>query len=142
MPRPCRRPRPRPLVHLLAAAVCSCLVAGAAEAVDLSGSWSGSWQSCTTGHSGPLVARFTPCGDAAYRVEFSGRFFRVIPFRYTVILDVVADWGDGVTLAGSSSLGRVFGTFTYRATADGCRFDASYRSRKDAGAFRMTRSGG
>ena len=141
MPHP-SRPSLRPRVRFLPAAVLWCLFAGAAGAVDLSGSWSGSWQSCTTGHSGPLSARFTPCGDAAYRVEFSGRFFRILPFRYTVVLDVVEDSGDAVTLAGSSVLGRVFGTFTYRATADGCRFEASYSSRKDSGAFRMTRNGG
>ncbi len=141
MPRP-SLPFPSPLVRLLAVPMLWCLFAGAAGAVDLSGSWSGSWQSCTTGHSGPLSARFTPCGDAAYRVEFSGRFFRIVPFRYTVVLDVVEDSGDAVTLAGSSVLGRVFGTFTYRATADGCRFEASYSSRKDSGAFRMTRNGG
>lgn len=115
------------------------LLTGSAAAVDLSGHWSGTWKSCSTGHQGPLSACFTPCGDGAYRAEFTGRFFKVFPFRYSVVLRVVEDAGDSVTLAGSSFLGRLFGTFTYRATADGCRFDASYASKKDVGLFRMTR---
>lgn len=127
------------------AAVCvlvsSLLVAGPAAAVDLSGSWSGTWESCTTGHAGPLRAEFTRCGATHYRVDFRGRFFRILPFRYSVTLDVVEDCGDRLVLAGSSFLGRLFGTFTYRATADDCRFTADYRSGKDSGEFRLTRVG-
>lgn len=111
------------------------------EAADLSGCWTGSWQSCTTGHKGPLRAEFTRCGADAYRVTFSGRFFKVIPFTYTVRLDVVSEDADGVVLAGSSYLGRMFGSFSYRATADECRFTANYSSKKDSGVFRLTRQG-
>jgi hypothetical protein len=109
------------------------------EAADLSGCWTGSWQSCTTGHKGPLRAEFTRCGADAYRVTFSGRFFKVIPFTYTVRLDVVSEDADGVVLAGSSYLGRMFGSFSYRATADECRFTANYSSKKDSGVFRLAR---
>ena len=112
-----------------------------AAAADLSGSWSGSWQSCTTGHKGPLFATFCKCGEDAYRVEFSGRFFKIFPFRYSVVLRVVEDTGHEVTLAGSSFLGRLFGTFTYRATADACHFTAGYRSKKDSGSFRLQKTG-
>lgn len=111
------------------------------EAADLSGCWTGSWQSCTTGHKGPLRAEFTRCGADAYRVTFSGRFFKVIPFTYTVRLDVVSEDADSVVLAGSSYLGRMFGSFSYRATADECRFTANYSSKKDSGVFRLTRQG-
>lgn len=110
-------------------------------AADLSGCWAGSWQSCTTGHAGPLRAEFTRCDDDRYRVKFSGRFFKIIPFTYTVTLDVISEDAEGVVLAGSSYLGRMFGTFTYRATADECRFTANYSSKKDSGMFRLTRQG-
>ncbi len=113
--------------------------AGRLEAADLSGCWTGSWQSCTTGHKGPLRAEFTRCGTDTYRVTFSGRFFKVIPFTYTVTLDVVSEDADGVVLAGSSYLGRMFGSFSYRATADECRFTANYSSKKDSGVFRLAR---
>lgn len=111
-----------------------------ALATDLTGCWTGSWESCTSGHSGPLNATFTRCGETEYRVKFSGRFLKVIPFRYTVTLAVVEDRGDEVVLAGSSYLGRLFGTFSYHATATEGRFTADYTSKKDDGTFRMTRS--
>lgn len=122
-------------------ALAACAEASRLDAADLSGCWTGSWQSCTTGHQGPLRAEFTQCGADAYRVTFTGRFFKLIPFRYTVTLDVVSEDADGVVLAGSSYLGRMFGTFSYRATADECRFTANYSSKKDSGVFRLTRQG-
>ena len=124
---------------LAACVVLLALGASPAAAVDLSGCWSGTWQSCSTGHTGPLRATFAPCGDGRYAVEFSGRFFKVLPFRYSVTLRVVEDYGDRVTLAGTSWLGRLFGTFTYRADATDCSFEASYRSKKDSGVFRLHR---
>ena len=111
-----------------------------ALATDLTGCWTGSWESCTSGHSGPLNAMFTRCGDTEYRVKFTGRFLKVIPFRYTVTLTVVEERGDELILEGSSYLGRLFGTFSYRATATDGRFTADYTSKKDDGTFRMTRS--
>ena len=134
--------RSRPAAALLLALLLSLAVAATpAGATDLSGCWSGSWQSCTTGHKGPLFATFQKCGADAYRVEFLGRFFKIFPFRYSVVLSVVEDTGDAVTLAGSSFLGRLFGTFTYRATADACHFNAGYRSKKDSGSFRLQKTG-
>jgi hypothetical protein len=111
-----------------------------AQAVDLSGGWSGCWQSTSTGHSGVLRAELTRCNDTQYRADFSGRFFKILPFRYAVTLDVIEDDGETVTLAGSSFLGRLFGTFCYKATADGCRFTAHYSSKKDWGRFDLTRT--
>ncbi|MFM8890678.1 MAG: hypothetical protein ACKOTB_03470 [Planctomycetia bacterium] len=113
---------------------------GVTHATDLSGRWVGSWESGTSGHKGPLFATFTRCGEGEYRVKFTGRFLKVVPFRYSVTLTVVEDHGDSVTLAGSSYLGRLFGTFSYQATADGCSFRADYSSAKDSGTFRLTRA--
>jgi len=124
---------------LVVAAALLLALASPARAVDLSGDWRGTWTSATTGHAGPLFATFTPCGADRYRVDFSGRFFKIFPFRYSVTLRVVEDRGDGVVLAGSSWLGRLFGTFTYRADATACRFEACYASRKDRGTFHLAR---
>jgi hypothetical protein len=112
----------------------------AASAADLSGCWSGHWQSCTSGHKGPLNATFCKLDESRYRVEFTGRFFKLIPFRYEVTLNVVGSDGDTVTLSGSSYLGRMFGTFTYHATATGCDFVANYSSCKDRGKFVLHRA--
>jgi hypothetical protein len=131
----------RPVAAGVLALVVAATLASPADAVDLSGCWTGSWQSCSTGHSGVLRAEFTRCGDDRYRADFSGRFFKILPFRYSVTLDVVEDTGECVTLAGSSFLGRLFGTFRYTATADGCTFTAQYTAAKDAGRFDLRRAG-
>lgn len=133
--------RLHPVRTVAAALLGLVLVAAPAGAVDLSGSWSGTWSSTSTGHSGPLRATFTPCGEGRYSVDFAGRFFKILPFRYSVTLRVVEDRGDSVVLAGSSWLGRMFGTFSYRADADACSFEACYTSKKDAGVFRLSRRG-
>jgi len=105
---------------------------------DLSGSWRGSWTSCTSGHKGPMRAEFCRLNNGDYRVNFRGRFFKLFPFRYSVVLKVVEE-GDVVRLNGSSYLGRMFGTFCYSATADACQFRADYTSKKDNGVFSLTR---
>ena len=132
-----RRSALRTLVLLTA--LCAVGSARSALAVDLSGCWQGHWESCGTGHQGPLNATFCRVDASHYRVDFSGRFFKLVPFRYSVTLTVVADHGDSVELAGSSYLGRLVGTFSYRATANGCSFVANYSSCKDQGKFVLSR---
>ena len=131
-------PRPRFLAPLALSILLA--VTAPAAAVDLTGSWTGSWESTSTGHAGPLRATFRPCGEDRWAVDFSGRFFKLFPFRYSVNLRVVEDAGDRVTLAGTSWLGRLFGTFCYRADATACRFEAHYTSKKDTGVFRLERA--
>ena len=58
------------------------------------------------GHSGPLRANFRKVSDACYRVTFSGRFWKVVPFVYSVNLAVTGTSGDAVTLAGETPPGR------------------------------------
>ena len=112
----------------------------AARATDLSGCWEGCWQSNSTGHKGVLRATFVRLDEGRYCAHFSGRFFKILPFRYSVVLSVI-EAGDQVQLAGQSYLGRLAGgTYTYRATADACRFEACYSSRKDQGRFSLTRT--
>lgn len=109
-----------------------------AMAVDLSGSWSGSWVSSKTGHKGPLHAEFSRIDATSYQVDFRGRFFKIMPFRYSVVLSVVEE-GDTVRLAGDSYLGRLFGWFHYDAVADAGSFTANYSSCKDDGQFCLSR---
>lgn len=129
----------RSIIRVVAALIVACGLSAHAEATDLSGCWSGSWQSCSTGHAGVLRATFTRCDDTHYRVDFSGRFFKILPFRYSVTLQVVDETDESVTLAGSSYLGKLFGTFCYKATATDCQFRADYTSKKDRGMFTLTR---
>lgn len=119
---------------LLAAGLAACQ----ASAADLSGSWSGQWDSLSTGHSGPLSASFTRINESQYQVDFRGRFLKVIPFRYSVVLNAV-DEGDTVRLSGDNYLGRRYGWFHYEAVVAGDCFNANYTSCKDDGQFRLTR---
>src|SRR5262245_19505610 len=114
------------------------MTAGETLAADLSGGWSGQWESVSTGHTGPLRASFSRISDSQYQVDFRGRFFRVLPFHYSVVLNAVEE-GDTVRLSGDSYLGRMFGWFHYEAVASGDCFTASYSSCKDSGEFRLTR---
>ena len=118
------------------------LTFGAAQAPvgpDLSGCWSGRWSNCNNTHTGPLHATFCKCEGDSYRVNFHGRFFKLIPFRYSVVLNVTKREADKVYLAGESNLGKLFGTFTYTAEATNDHFDAHYSSCKYQGTFDLKR---
>lgn len=115
------------------------LAAGACRAADLAGCWEGTWKSCTSGHHGKLKAQIVKLDENRYCCRFSGTFFMVLPFQYSVIL--TAEPGDDVlTFMGRSNLGRLAGgTYRYTGHADDCKFHATYRSCKDQGVFDMRR---
>lgn len=75
------------------------------RAADLSGNWTGTWESTTSGHHGPLKATFCAIDETHCRVQFRGRFFKVIPFRFNVVLEVTGQEGDKALLAGEAKLG-------------------------------------
>jgi hypothetical protein len=129
----------RTIAVLVTLALCS--AAQKARAVDLSGCWEGCWASHCTPHKGPLKAEFVKQDDTHYCVHFQGRFFKLLPFKYSVMLEVVEDRGDQVTLAGSHYLGRMMGTFSYTASATDCNFTANYSSCKDNGVFKLSKVG-
>ena len=108
------------------------------HAIDLSGCWSGTWQSCVTPHKGPLNAEFVRLNANQYEVFFRGRFFKIIPFRYSVVM-TASEQNGVVYLSGSKYLGRMAGTFSFNAAATDCSFNANYTSCKDNGCFVMTR---
>lgn len=114
------------------------MFAPGAEGDDLTGCWSGTWQSCSTGHQGPLQAEFVQLCDGNYEVHFRGRFFKVIPFRYSIVMSAVEENGV-VHLSGSKYLGRMFGTFTFSAQATASEFHADYFSSRDSGKFTLRR---
>ena len=109
------------------------------QAADLTGCWRGFWEDCNTGHHGPLKAHFCKCDDCHYKVTFTGRFMKVIPFRYSVVLNVTNQDGDRVYLSGDSSLGLFFGTFHYDAVATDTEFTADFTSRRYQGRFVLCR---
>lgn len=122
------------------ALVFGCVMAATSglQASDLSGHWTGTWQSDTTGHHGPLRCTLTRIDDSHYRADFAGRFFKILPFRYSVDLEVMQE-GDLVLLAGDHTLGRRLGVFHYDAEATCTDFVATYSSCKDQGTFTLSR---
>jgi hypothetical protein len=112
--------------------------ARAAEPVDLTGKWHGTWKSCDTGHHGPLNATFCKVNDTCYQVRFTGRFFVALPFRFTVQLAVTGQEDGKVYLSGSPHL-PLFGTFQFEAVATDNEFSATYSARNDHGQFNLCR---
>ena len=107
-------------------------------AQDLTGHWCGTWNDCKSGHDGPLRATFSKCDDQHYRAVFSGRFFKVIPFRFATTLEVTGHEGGKVQLSGQSRLG-LFGNFSYNAEATDTNFTSHYSSRRYEGQFLLSR---
>ncbi len=105
-------------------------------AANPSGKWKGNWSSQSTGHRGPLRARIRPTLDGNYRALFAGRFAKVIPFVYPAKLTRIG----GTSNRYYSSMRLPFsGQYSMTATVTGNRFEATFRSRKDRGTFRMSR---
>jgi hypothetical protein len=132
----------RIVVGVLFASLMICSLSNSQEkesVPNLAGSWSGNWISEGSGHKGPMKAIFRTVGSNSYEVTFSGRFFKVIPFRYKATLMVTGKEGDKLILTGSQKL-LGFGTFEYNALADEGSFIANYSSKKDDGRFELYRS--
>ena len=106
---------------------------------DLSGWWTGTWLSHTNAHTGPINGYFTKIDDDHYCVHFNGTFWEIFPFQYNVVLGITERNKDSVTMTGSSSLGLLFGTFSYTAKVTEKDFTASYYSNLDQGVFSMAR---
>src|SRR5476649_119902 len=110
----------------------------AASAGELDGRWPcGKWVDYKSGHEGPLQGKFRQIDDCRYRVVFTGKFAKVVPFRFGATLNVVGREGDKVIFAGES---RIMGMrFSYDAVADANNFNAQYNSRRWTGEFNLNR---
>jgi hypothetical protein len=111
----------------------------AASAGELDGRWPcGRWTDDNTGHEGPLRGRFRQIDDCHYRVVFTGKFAKVVPFLFVTKMNIVGREGDKVFLAGESRLPGM-GKFTYNAVADEHNFNSQYSSRRWSGEFTLSR---
>lgn len=120
-------------------------VASSASPPDLTGSqWSGSWESETKGHKGPLHARFTLVDAETYHVRYHGRFLKIVPFCLSSDMHVAGYTDGAVILTAKKNIGP-FGTFETTATVTCTSFDANYTATNksgkfiDSGKFIMTR---
>jgi hypothetical protein len=110
-----------------------------AQEPDLTGRWSGYWQSDKNGHTGPLNARFTAKPDGSYRVVFTGRFAKIIPFIYATTFQASSAGPDMLNMSASQNLGPGLGTFDTNGYATSSNFDARFSARGDSGRFVMSR---
>nr|WP_271958050.1 hypothetical protein [Rubripirellula sp.] len=119
-------------------AILSCLVATSSSlsAASPTGKWRGTWNSGTTGHSGPLKARVRKVDHDTYRALFVGRFAGVIPFAYPARLDRVKGTDNQYT---SSQRLPLLGTYRMNATVTSNRIWANFRGGRDSGTFNLSR---
>jgi len=108
-----------------------------ATSADLSGRWAGHWENNNNPHKGPLRANLKKINSDQYRATFSGRFFKVIPFRYKVTLDVVEEGPSYVRMSGRSRAGRQ--SYQYTATSTGNSLVTHYSSKRYQGKFVLKR---
>ena len=123
-----------------ALAMLALITSGSAlSAGELDGKWQhGSWNDTNSGHEDVLRARFRQKDGGNYRVVFTGRFAKVVPFRFATTLNVVGHDGDKVIMAGESRV-MGFGKFSYNAIADGNNFNSQYNSKRWHGEFNLQR---
>ena len=106
------------------------------SAASPTGKWRGSWNSASTGHSGPLKAHVRKVDHDTYRALFVGRFAGVIPFAYPARLDRVAGTSNQYT---SSQRLPLLGTYRMNATVTSTRIRANFRGGRDSGTFNLSR---
>jgi hypothetical protein len=126
----------------------ACSIARADEPVpcspvvpDLTGRWTGCWVSDKNGHHGPIRAHITQVSGSCYRIRFTGRFWKVVPFVYSLTLRVVETQPGAVVLAGGMNLGPLLGHIHCEARVTACQFDARFSAKNDLGRFVLTRPG-
>jgi hypothetical protein len=112
-----------------------------APAHDISGRWEGRWTSEATGHSDKLRCLMTKVSDERYEARFHARFWKILSFGYTVLLEI--EQADSVFhFKGEADLGRLAGgVYQYEGHASPEHFFSTYRSSRDHGDFEMSRPG-
>jgi hypothetical protein len=128
-------------VRLAAAVIAAALVETplAASAADLCGHWRGHWQSCTDQFKGTVNARITKCGPNKYRAVFTGRAFKVMPYRYEAILTACQDPETGRVHFKCQRKIPLWGMYWMNGWASDCKFFSRYRTDDHTGYFEMRR---
>jgi hypothetical protein len=110
-----------------------------ARAACLEGTWKGHWIGCTDGLKGTVKARITKCDATHYKAIFTGRAFKVMPYRYTAILTAHKDPETGNVHFKCTQKLPIWGCYWMRGTATKCKFTARYHTDDHVGKFTMVR---
>lgn len=105
----------------------------------LCGTWKGHWESCTDQFKGTVKARITRCGPGCYKAVFTGRAFKVMPYRYTAMLKACRDPETGTIRFRCSRKLPFWGQYWMRGSVEGCCFRARYNTDDHVGYFVMRR---
>jgi hypothetical protein len=124
---------------ILAAYLMVCFAGSAAAQSPAGKGWRGEWVSETTGHRGPLKANVRPLANGDYRVRYSGRFAKIIPFYYPATMRNVGTGPNGEIYLTNTTRMPFFGTFHADAVLTGTTFDSQYTSKRDSGRFTLSR---
>jgi hypothetical protein len=105
----------------------------------IEGRWDGFWRSDVDGHSGRLRCIMTKLDDRRYQARFQARYWKILRFSYTVMLDVEHTNGK-YNFAGAADLAWwAGGQYKYEGAATATNFLARYESKHDHGIFQMSR---
>ncbi len=99
----------------------------------------GTWQSQSTGHSGPMRVRVTPNGNGEYTARFTGRFAVIIPFTYRARLNTVGCTNCGTEVNSHKQLGPLLGSYDMSANMSSSSFQGSFQAAGDSGRIQMSR---
>jgi hypothetical protein len=115
------------------------LASSVARAANLEGTWKGHWVGCTDGLQGTVNARITRCDATHYKAVFTGRAFKVMPYRYTSILIAHKDPETGHMHFKCTQKLPLWGCYWMKGTATRCKFSARYHTDDHVGYFKMVR---
>lgn len=127
-----------------AAAFLACTLGafGAVEPVrasDLCGCWEGRWYGCTDGLQGTVKAKITKLCDGRYEAVFTGRAFKVMPYRYKSILTAWTDPATGCMHFKVTQKLPIWGCYWMNGYVTDCQFTARYHTDDHVGYFKMKR---
>jgi hypothetical protein len=131
-----------PFVCMARGLLLSAILAGSAvgaRAACLEGYWVGHWQSCTDQFKGTVNARITRCDATHYKAVFTGRAFKIMPYRYTVTLTACKNPETGKVYFKCSRKIPLWGMYWMNGWASDCKFFAKYRTDDHTGYFVMRR---
>jgi hypothetical protein len=112
-----------------------------ARASDLCGTWEGRWQSCTDQFQGTVKAKIARCDATHYKAVFTGRAFKIMPYRYTATLIACQDTATGKIRFRCTRKLPFWGCYWMHGTVDGCCLFSRYRTDDHTGYFKMHRVG-
>jgi hypothetical protein len=109
------------------------------RAADLCGCWEGRWYGCTDGLQGTVKAKITKCGPGRYEAIFTGRAFKVMPYRYKSTLIAWTDADSGRMYFKVTQKLPIWGCYWMNGYVTDCQFFARYHTDDHVGYFKMTR---